>query len=179
LKKLGFLSRSQIQRLHRLGGVRNANRVLKELSEYVSTFRQDENIYYLNKEGRERVDCERVLKKSNQVEHYLMRNQLFIASGCPASWKNEVKLTVKSEVSIVADAVYTMAGFFNIIEIDCEQKMTVNRTKIAKYRRLIELGVFEKQPKFIWVTKTEYRKKQLLALCEGLKVTVYLAKDFI
>lgn len=176
---MGFLSRSQLQRLHRLGGVRNANRILSELSEYVSTVRHRENVYYLNKEGRERVGCERILKKTHQVEHYLMRNQLFIALGCPATWRNEVRLSVKGEVSVVADAVFTMAGTFNIIEVDCTQKMSVNRLKIAKYRRLIELGVFEKPPKLIWITQTEYRKKQLLALCEGLKVTVYLSKDFI
>ncbi|PEJ62788.1 hypothetical protein CN680_30005, partial [Bacillus pseudomycoides] len=54
LKRLGFLTRKQIQVLHNLGGDRNASRVMKELSEYVSRFRDSENVYYLNKEGRER-----------------------------------------------------------------------------------------------------------------------------
>lgn len=175
---MGFLSRSQLQRLHRLGGVRNTNRILSELSDYVSTVRHYENVYYLNKEGRERVGCDRVLKKTSQVEHYLMRNQLFIVLGCPSTWKNEVKLSVKGEVSIVADAVFTMAGRYYICEVDNTQKMSENRAKLVKYRRLIELGVFEKPPKLIWITTTDYRKKQLAKLCDGLDASIYQRSDF-
>jgi len=178
LKKLGFLSRSQIQRLHRLKSDRNANRVLKDMARYLNTVRLDENVYYLNVEGRERVECQRVLTKTHQVEHYLMRNSLYIEKGCPSTWQNEVKLSVPGEVSIVADALFVMAGFYNIVEVDHKQKMSVNRQKIAKYRRLIELGVFEKVPKFLWVTTTEYRRKQLLKLSEGLNVKIYLANEF-
>ena len=178
LKKLGFLSRSQIQRLHRLKSDRNANRVLKEMAPYLNTVRLNENVYYLNAEGRERVGCQRVLKKTNQIEHYLMRNSLYIEKGCPSTWQNEVKLSVPGEVSVVADALFVMAGFYNIIEVDHTQKMSVNRQKIAKYRRLVELGVFEKSPKFIWITTTEYRRKQLAKLSEGLNVKVYLANEF-
>nr|MBS7717071.1 hypothetical protein [Vibrio cholerae] len=47
LKKLGFLSRKQIQVLHDLGGDRNASRVMKTLEEYVSSFRDGEKVYYL------------------------------------------------------------------------------------------------------------------------------------
>ncbi|MEF7566296.1 replication-relaxation family protein [Bacillus infantis] len=178
LKRLGFLSRSQIQRLHRLGGDRNANRILNEMSEYLNTVRLNEKVYYLNSEGRSRVGANKVLKKTHQITHHLMRNSLFIACGCPSTWKNEVKLSVKGEVSIVSDAVFSM-GTFHIVEVDNEQKMNVNKEKISKYRRLIKLGVFEKKPKFIWVTTTEHRKKQLLALSEGLQVRVHLAKDLL
>ncbi|PEI87275.1 hypothetical protein CN679_22635 [Bacillus pseudomycoides] len=59
LKKLGFLSRKQIQVLHDLGGDRNASRVMKDLEEYVSSFRDSEKVYYLNKEGRERIGSNR------------------------------------------------------------------------------------------------------------------------
>jgi hypothetical protein len=145
---------------------------------YLNSFRLDEKVYYLNKEGRERIGCERILKKTHQVEHFLMRNQLYIACGCPATWKNEVKLMVPNEVSVIADAVFVTAGAYNIVEIDNTQKMCANRSKVEKYRKLLELGVFDKSPKFIWMTKTEHRKKQLLKLCEGLRVTVYLASDF-
>ena len=148
------------------------------MSQYLNTVRLDENVYYLNAEGRERVGCQRVLKKTNQVEHYLMRNSLFIEKGCPSSWQNEVKLSVPGEVSVTADAIYTMAGTYHIIEVDHTQKMSVNRQKIAKYRKLVELGVFDKVPKFIWITTTTYRQKQLAKLSEGLNVRIYLANDF-
>lgn len=159
-------------------GDRNANRILKEMSQYLHTVRLDENVYYLNSEGRERVGATKVLKKTQQITHHLMRNSLFIAKGCPATWKNEVKFSVEKEVTVIADAAFIMMSVYHIIEVDNEQKMSVNRIKIEKYRRLIDLNVFEKPPKLIWITTTEHRKKQLLALCEGLKVTVHLAKDF-
>lgn len=175
---MGFLSRSQIQKLHRLGGVRNANRILKDMEEFLNVVRLHENVYYLNSEGRQRVGADRVLKKTHQIQHHLMRNSLFINYGCPASWKNEVKLTVKGELSIIADAVFHIGGVYHIIEIDRTQKMSENRNKINKYRRLLEIGEFAKTPKFIWVTTTEYRRKQLLHASEGLNVRVFLASDF-
>jgi len=107
-----------------------------------------------------------------------MRNNLFIEKGCPSSWQNEVKLSVPGEVSVIADAIYTMAGTYHIIEVDRLQKMSVNRQKVIKYRKLTELGVFEKAPKFIWITTTPYRQKQLAKLSEGLNVRIYLANDF-
>ncbi|WP_355483583.1 replication-relaxation family protein [Peribacillus simplex] len=178
LKKLGFLSRSQIQKIHRLGGERNANRVLKEMSDYLSSFRQHENIYYLNKAGRERVGCEKVMKKTLQATHYLMRNELFIAFGCPANWKSEVKLEIPAMVSVVADAFFVRDGVYHIFEVDHIQKMTVNREKVKKYRKLLELNVFEKRPVFVWLTTTEYRRKQLAKLCDGMNAKIYLSKDF-
>ncbi|NYV67083.1 replication-relaxation family protein [Bacillus sp. Gen3] len=177
LKKLGFASRSQLQRLHGLGGVRNANRILKELEPFLNCVRRSENVYYLNTEGRERVDAARPLNKTMQVDHYLMRNSLYIALGCPSTWRTEVKLAVQNEVSVIADAIYTMAGAYHIVEVDHMQKMTANRVKIQKYRKLIDLGVFSKPPRFIWITTTEYRRKQLTRYCEGLNVRVYTTDD--
>jgi hypothetical protein len=148
------------------------------MAPFLHSVRLSENVYYLSAEGRERVGCDRVMKKSTQIEHHLMRNMLFIARGCPSSWQNEVKLSVPGEVSVVADALFVMAGTYHIVEVDHTQKMAVNRQKITKYRRLVELGVFEKPPKFIWVTTTEYRRKQLVKLSEGLNVRIYLASEF-
>lgn len=107
-----------------------------------------------------------------------MRNELYLAADCPASWRSEVKLTVKGELSIVADALFTVGGRYNIIEIDHTQKMAVNREKITKYKRLCELGVFKKQPQFTWLTTTEYRRKELTLLCEGLTARIYTVSDF-
>ncbi|KAB2332917.1 replication-relaxation family protein [Bacillus mesophilum] len=177
LKKLGFLSRSQIQRLHRLGGDRNANRILSDMNDYLHAVRLDEKVYYLNAAGRERVGATKVLKKTHQITHHLMRNSLYIAQGCPSSWKVEVKLAVKNEVTVIADALFTMADRYFICEVDNTQRMAENKAKIAKYRHLIALGVFKKQPKFIWITTTEYRRKQLEKMCEGLDARIYTRGD--
>lgn len=178
LKRLGFLTRKQLQVLHNLGGDRNASRVMKDLEEYVSSFRDSEKIYYLNKEGRERIGSKKILKRSNQFRHYIMRNDIYIAYECPKTWKQEVKMNVKGIVSVIADALFTDNGRYHIVEVDHEQKMSANRIKMQKYRKLIECNVFEKTPKFIWYTTTEYRRKQLQKLCEGLDCNIFTVTDF-
>ncbi|MEH6943665.1 replication-relaxation family protein [Bacillus sp. JJ722] len=178
LKKLSFLSRSQLQILHRLGGERNANRILGDMSQYLNSVRLHEKVYYLNSEGRALVGCEKVFKKTGQIRHYLLRNALYIAYGCPSTWRNEVKLSVPNEVTVIPDALFESDGRYVIVEVDCTQKMAVNREKVRRYRQLIALNVFKKPPAFIWITETDYRQKQLTKLCEGLQVRVHLAKDF-
>jgi hypothetical protein len=177
LKKLDYLSRSQIQRLHRLGGTRNANRFLKSIRDYVHTFRSSENIYYLSKEGRERVGTGKICKRTPQVNHYVMRNALYLTLGCPADWRNEIKLKVGDELTIIADALFKRGDRLNIVEVDYAQKMAENRLKVEKYKRLVSLNVFMIKPKFYWVTTTEYRRKQIRELCEGLDVEIYLARE--
>ncbi|MCA1058134.1 replication-relaxation family protein [Rossellomorea aquimaris] len=176
LKKLDYLSRSQIQKIHRLKSTRNANRVLKDMSEYLSSFRHGENIYYLNKKGRELVKTQKVCKKTAQVNHYLMRNTLYISLGCPATWKNEIKLKVK-DIQIVCDAIYEVKDTIHIIEVDHTQKMMENKRKIEKYREIVKLT--GKVIKFHWITTTHNRQKQLLELSQGLNVNVSLAHDYI
>lgn len=153
---------------------------MQELSDYVSSFRDGENVYYLNKAGRERVNSKKVLKKTTQARHYLMRNSVYIAYGSPATWKNEMKLGFKEikNATLVCDAMFSQGKALHIVEVDHTQKMIKNNTKVEKYRKLIEFGLFEKPPNFIWITTTELRRKQLLKLCEGLDVQVFTVKDF-
>ena len=178
LKRLGFMTRKQIQVLHELGGDRNASRVMKDLEEYVSSFRDNEKVYYLNKEGRERIGCKKVLKRSNQFRHYIMRNDIYIAYNCPETWKQEVKMKVQGIATIIADALFTENGKYHIVEIDHEQKMSANRLKMEKYKKLIDCHVFEKPPKFIWYTCTEHRRHQLQKLCDGLDCNIFTITDF-
>ena len=52
LIKLEFATRRQLQAIHNLGSIRNANRILKDLRSYVHvTFHNREHVYYLNKKG--------------------------------------------------------------------------------------------------------------------------------
>lgn len=173
MKKLDYLSRSQLQRIHRLGSDRNARRVLQEMSEYLSYFRDGEKVYYLNKEGRERVDCKKVKKKSAQVQHYLMRNELYIHLGQPATWKNEIKFGLKDIAVVIADALFQKDSIYHLVEVDHLQKMSKNRVKIDKYRKLSA----RTKLKLIWVTTTDYRRKQLEKLCEGLDVQIFTISD--
>lgn len=87
-------------------------------------------------------------------------------------------MDIKGIVSIIADALFTDNGRYHIVEVDYEQKMSANRIKMQKYRKLMECNVFEKKPKFIWYTTTEYRRKQLQKLCEGLDCNIFTVTDF-
>ncbi|WP_374717126.1 replication-relaxation family protein [Geobacillus thermodenitrificans] len=178
LAKLDYLTRSQLQVLHNLGSPRNTSRVMKALEPFVAKFLDGEAVYYLTKEGRERTGARRIRKRSIQARHYIMRNDIYIAYGCPDTWKNEVKLEVKGVVSVVADALFIHEGRYHIVEVDHQQKMSVNKAKIGKYRKMLELGVFKTPPVFVWMTTTEYKRKQLLELCEGMDAQVFLASQF-
>ncbi len=148
------------------------------MADYLSSFRDGESIYYLNQEGRQRVNSTKILKKTAQARHYIMRNALFIARGRPATWENEMEIGVEGKVKVICDALYTMNKRLHIIEVDHTQKMIKNKDKIKRYRNLIELNAFEVPPKFLWITTTEFRRKQLQDLNVGLDCSVYTMKDF-
>lgn len=183
LKKLDYLTRRQLQRLHDLGGERNARRILDDLSPFVSSFRDNgENIYYLSKAGRERIGCDVIRQKSLQVGHFLMRNDVFIHYR-PEDWKNEVLLKAESDeggkaITIIADAYYRYNLKRHILEVDHLQHLHKNFEKIQRYKKFKESGTFQKNlryfPPLVWVTLTESRKKQLMEWCEGLEIIIHL-----
>lgn len=179
LKKFDFLSRDQINSYFQLGTTRNTNYVLRNLSDYLMAIREGyQSIYYLNKLGREYVDCEKIRKKSGNVKHIVMRNQFWLFCKCPKDWKNEIKIS-NGKTSLVVDAMFNLDGFQCFLEVDNAQTMKENRDKIKKYKELMQsialkLGYY---PTLIWLTTTELRRKQLEKACEGLKVKVYTVED--
>jgi hypothetical protein len=142
----------------------------------LSTFKDGENIYYLNASGRERIGCKTVRKKTLQARHYIMRNELYLALNRPMTWKNEKKFTVKTlGVELVCDARYKNGDKYTFIEVDHTQRMNKNRVKIQKYRKLC--GALKVQPELIWITTTEHRRKRLEKLCEGISTRVFTIED--
>lgn len=181
LKKLDFLNRDQLSKMHKLGNVRNTNRVLKELSPYLFNFRgQYSTIYYLNKEGREYVNSQKVRKKNSFVNHVVMRNDFYIYMGYPAEWKNEMRIK-DSKHSVVCDAWFKKNGMFHYLEVDSIQKMKENKSKIKQYRGFFQQGElanhFGYVPKLIWLTNSELRRKQLMDLCNDFPCSVYTIED--
>ncbi|WP_054704874.1 hypothetical protein [Bacillus sp. JCM 19041] len=150
---------------------------MQQMSEYVTSFRDTENVYYLSKDGRERVDSQVVRKKTLQARHYVMRNDVYIAEGRPLSWRTEVKIEVPGKVRIIADALFDRAKRLHIVEVDHTQKMSKNRIKIERYRQLLSLEMTEQPPLFIWVTTTEYRRKQLTKLMSDMQHKIYTVED--
>lgn len=180
LKKLGYLSRDQLQRLHSLGKTRNTNRVLQSLSQYVHTHREGyDTIYYLNKAGREYTGAKKVLRYTQFVPHVIMRNEFFLYAK-PTEWKPEMKAKDGAD-SIVCDAWFMASQRYHFLEVDNKQKMSENKVKIQTYLRMNQRGILKKHfkyfPMLVWVTTSEHRKSQLLSLCEGLPVKVYTIND--
>ncbi|RUL51117.1 replication-relaxation family protein [Lysinibacillus antri] len=179
LKRFDFLSREQLNRYFHLGTVRNTNRVLSGLSEYLSSFRDGYmTVYYLNSQGRDYVDCDKIRKKGGHIAHILMRNDAWLFYKCPRDWKNEVKIS-NGAISVIADAVFTRNGFYHFLEVDHLQTMKENRAKINRYKSLMESLVkqFGYYPTIVWITTTEHRKKQIEGACDGLKTIVYTIND--
>ncbi|MEA0556093.1 replication-relaxation family protein [Lysinibacillus irui] len=170
LQKFDFLTRDQINKCLRLGSTRNTNRVLSDLSKYLQCVRNGyQSIYYLNREGRLYVGCEKIRKKGSHVEHTIMRNDMWLHYGCPSDWKNELKIENK-KTAVIADAMFNQGGFSHFLEVDHLQTMQENRLKIARYKDLmpsiaLQLGHY---PVLVWMTTTELRKNQLVDACSGL-----------
>lgn len=180
LKKLDYLSRSQLQRLHDLSGDRNARKVLDNMKQFIACFRGEnrENIYHLNKTGRERVGSEVIRQKTNQAGHYLMRADAYIHYAGNEDWRNELKFSVSDVVTVIPDAYFRFNQKRQFLEIDHLQHMNKNREKIERYKKLRDTGVLQKKigyyPRLIWVTLTESRKEQLTEWCVGLDCVVHV-----
>lgn len=182
LKRLDFLDRNQLSVIHRLGAKRNTNQVLKALSPYLSSFRENDspNVYFLNKEGREYVNSEKERKKNKFVNHVLMRNDFYIYAGFPNDWKNEMKVTDGTN-TVICDALFKSNGKYHFLEVDSLQKMKANRAKITQYKGLFDNGSIKEHfgyfPLLIWLTTSNFRKRQLIELCKGLPYAVYTIDD--
>lgn len=175
MKKFDFLTRDHIGFYFKLGSKRNINRILQDISDYVTSFRIGyDTIYYLNPLGRIYVDCDKVRRITNNVEHTIMRNNFWVFSNCPIDWKNEVKLT-HGKTTIVSDSMFTRNGFVHFLEVDNVQKMKVNKEKVKRYREMYDLLLkdFGYYPTIVWLTTTELRKANIEKACEGMKVKVY------
>jgi hypothetical protein len=183
LKKLDFLNRDQLAKIHRLGKVRNTNRILKELSPYLSSFREEySTIYYLNKEGRAYVNSQKIRKKNSLVNHVIMRNDFYIYSGYPHQWENEIRVK-DDDYTIICDAYFKRNGRYHFLEVDSLQKMSENKKKVERYVGLMKNGAVEKQlgyfPQLLWLTTTELRRKQLMDLCKNIPNAAIFTLDDI
>ncbi|MGG1679876.1 replication-relaxation family protein [Neobacillus sp. NRS-1170] len=181
LAKLDFLNREQLQKLHRLGKVRNANKVLAELYPYLCKYREEySTIYYLNRLGRDVVNCDKVRKKGNKVNHVLARNDFYLFAGCPSNWENEM-IIGDSVGYCVCDSLFSSKGKHYALEVDLQQSLSENKLKAQKYQGLFERKVFEKQygyfPTVIWLTHSELRRRQLKEISKGFPSLVYTLSD--
>jgi hypothetical protein len=174
LDKLDYLTREQLQRLHRLKSTHNTNRILRDMGEFLHFMSYGKSrAYYLSQKGRERVGSEKKRIKTMQIEHYIMRNEAYFYFECPSSWKNEPE--IPQPVKMFPDASFEKNKHTYLVEIDNKQNMVENAEKARKYKQLKEHGVTGRDgvfPTIVWVTLNDIRKKRIQKLCDGLECKI-------
>lgn len=177
--QFGFLTTSQVQRLHNLGGVRNTLRVLTDMKEYLHSYREGETIWYLNAAGRKMVGSQTARKRNQATRHVVMRNEVYIARR-PELWKPEYSVKWDGK-EIVCDALYRTGKAYTFVEIDLTQSMAANERKIAAYRDLRDSGRWQARygefPTVLFVTASEHRRKRLAASVGDLIAEVVTFED--
>ncbi|MGO4346312.1 replication-relaxation family protein [Paenibacillus sp. MCAF9] len=175
----GFMTTSQLQRLHNLGGRRNTNRILNDMNDLLSSFQLEEKVYYLSAKGRKEIGSTTTRRRTLHTQHTLLRNEVYLHYH-PEYWR--VEFPIKwADKAIIPDAIFKRDGQFVFLEVDNTQAMTQNEKKIALYRELRETQIFQKKhglfPTILYVTISEYRKKNIRALLDGMKAEVITYND--
>ncbi|MED4599850.1 replication-relaxation family protein [Paenibacillus validus] len=177
--QFGYLTTSQIQRLHNLGSRRNVSRILNDMGGLLSSFRESETVWYLSAKGRKEIGSENVRKRTLHVQHSIMRNEVYIAYR-PDLWKPEYSLKWDGN-ELVADAIFRKNGAYTFLEIDLTQSIAANERKIAAYRELRDSGKWQAKygvfPTLMVLTSSDYRKQKLRSLVGDLKSEVLIFSD--
>ncbi|AFU14569.1 Phage protein [Bacillus thuringiensis MC28] len=173
--------------IHDLGGIRNANRILKDLSSFVnSTVYKKEYVYYLNKKGRALFDDTEKIVPTIRLAHSLMRNEAWLYLFCPDDWQIETPIRYKiddKKKTIIPDVKFRdEEEILNAVEIDRTQMMNVNSEKLKRYG---EFTIYYKNkyngkvPIIHFFTVTKYREKKLeeLAAKYDVFVKVYVIQE--
>jgi len=186
LDKMGVLSRSQLQKIVGVHNVRTMNDILSSMGTYLNHTRMMENVYYLSKQGREFIGSNTIVKKTSQLEHKVMRNDMFIYYDYPTTWEQEKPFTftdgkTREKTKIIADAFFTMDNAHYFIEVDCQQKMIANYRKIDQYAKLFP--AYERKYNvdcmLVFYTNSEFRQKKLIQYAEknGVVIGVLTRRD--
>ncbi|QWH60219.1 hypothetical protein EXW39_08550 [Bacillus mycoides] len=188
IRKLKFATRRHLMAVHDMGGIRNANRILKDLSPYVNnTVYQKEYVYYLNKKGRELFDDTEKIVPNSRLAHSLMRNEAWLYLFCPDDWQIEATIRYKvndTKKTIIPDVKFRdEEGILNAVEIDRTQMMNINSEKMNRYGEFTTYYKNKyngKVPIIHFFTVTEYRQKTLeqFAIKNGVYVKVYVVPEF-
>lgn len=189
LDKLKFATRAQLQKIHVLGTDRNAQRVLNDMKDWLAVKTHNGmNVYYLNGKGRELIGSEEETKWTLQVDHHLMRNDMYIFFNQPIPWQTEQKITFQYQdgliykpMTFVPDVTFQLSGQYHFLEVDRTQSMVENKKKIELYAKIAPIihKQFGHTPVLVFYTLTPLRREKLTELCRshGLTCKVYTKED--
>lgn len=109
-----------------------------------------------------------------------MRNEFYLFAGKPHKWEPEMKIT-EGKSTIICDVLFISGKKYHFLEVDSTQQMSENRVKARYYLNMYQSKALEKQlgyfPTLLWLTTTEYRRKQLEKACKDFPCKVYTMKD--
>lgn len=172
LDNLVYATRKQLQIVNKLGGDRNAHRILHRMEKdhLLSSIRTEKKIYFLSNKGKNVIASNQGDLKKSHIQHNLMRNDLYIKLGMPASWKKEQPVSWNDN-KLIPDATFK-TDKFNFVEIDNLQNMKTNIDKLIKYKDLSEViySQYNHKPLIIWFTLSQARKDRLEKECIKLKL---------
>lgn len=186
IRTLQFATRRHLMSVHDLGGIRNANRVLKELEGFTSVYiYRKEHVYYLNKKGRGLFGDEKKITPTSRISHALMRNEAWLWLQCPDTWQIEpiVGYTFSHEKKrIMPDASFVDSqNALHMVEIDRTQDMKKNEDKLKRYGEYAQLykQKYNKVPIVHFFTISSYRKDRLekLATKYNVYTQTYLVQE--
>lgn len=151
IRTLQFATRRHLMCVHNMGGIRNANRIMKDLTPFISRVTYyKEYVYYLNKEGHALLGEGKVVSR-NRMEHAILRNEAWLQLYCPDDWQIETEIKYRKngeKKRIIPDA----EGILHAVEIDRSQKMKVNEEKLKNMKnshKFINKSITGKYQSFI------------------------------
>ncbi|MGE7216564.1 replication-relaxation family protein [Priestia koreensis] len=184
LSKLGCLSRKQLQVMMGLK-TRNMNLILNQMSKYLNHIRLKENVYYLNKKGREMIGATKEFRANNQIAHRMMCNDIYIYYHYPTTWRSEAASIWKEqgkEYKLVSDARFIYHDIVYFVEADHKLPMYKNQRKIELYAslfRTLKRTGEGRDLTLLFFTTTSIRKDKLEKLCakENVPCEVLTVED--
>ncbi|HEQ3529354.1 TPA: replication-relaxation family protein [Bacillus cereus] len=186
IRKLQFATRRHLMSVHEMGGIRNANRIMKDLSSYTSKLTHNkEYVYYLNQSGHKLFGEGKVVHHS-RVAHAILRNEAWLQLFCPDDWQIETEIRyIKDDKKkkIIPDVKFRDEDRIpHAVEIDRTQKMVVNDEKLKCYEEFTKIYKQKykgKVPVIHFFTITKYRAKKLeqLAAKYDVFVKVYVIQE--
>ncbi len=145
------------------------------MSQYLHCQRLQENVFYLNKKGRELIGSTKVRTRMENIEHAVMRNEIYIQFDKPEIWEPEFKITENEtgKTILVSDVRFKAGDAHYLVEVDHRQHMINNRRKIDKYKEIKKMnnGFL---PMLIWLTKVDSRQKTLEEYMEQKGIEGYV-----
>ncbi|CDQ39570.1 replication-relaxation family protein [Virgibacillus salexigens] len=179
LDDLNYATRKQLQVIEKLGGDRNAHRILHEMEKdkLISSIRAEQKIYYVSNKGKGVIGSHKGDLSKDRLTHTIMRNDLYIKLNMPKNWKEEQPITWGDDRKIIPDAIFRKGNEFHFVEIDNRQKMQTNIEKIKQYKSLSKaiFQDYKHTPTLIWYSLSDIRKEKLANECvkKGLKHIIY------